>query len=215
MVATYVLRAINTILNWKDLPCFGHNLHLAIGNALKDDRRVECTVAVCKKLVSSFSYSYKKKNEIWRAHRLTWTLFSYWLSDALGFNSENDQPSTGTKKAIRNVLGRDRKFSHFVPTWQDLNQWMQHWALWVILLRNCLQSTMYPFLQFCQFWKSYMTMFAIFMKMTRPWQQGFLVWKHHVLLGIRNFDPQKKYSIPKYWRSWYRYRYFSTRIAHH
>ena len=64
MVATYVLRAINTILNWKDLPCFGHNLHLAIGNALKDDRRVECTVAVCKKLVSSFSYSYKKKNEI-------------------------------------------------------------------------------------------------------------------------------------------------------
>ena len=58
-----ILRAVNTILNWTHLSCFGHNLHLTIRNALKDDRWVDRVVEVCKKLVSSVSYSYKKKQD--------------------------------------------------------------------------------------------------------------------------------------------------------
>ena len=32
-----ILSAVKAILGWTHLPCFGHNLHLAIGNSLKDD----------------------------------------------------------------------------------------------------------------------------------------------------------------------------------
>ena len=58
-----ILRALKTILGWTHLPCFGHNLHLAIGHSLKDDTRIDRAVSVCKKLVSSFSYSLRR-NEI-------------------------------------------------------------------------------------------------------------------------------------------------------
>ena len=46
------------------LACFGHNLHLGVTNALKDDYRLSRTLGVCKKIVSSFSYSWKKKSEL-------------------------------------------------------------------------------------------------------------------------------------------------------
>ena len=55
------LCTVKTILGWINLPCFGHNLHLAIGHSIKDDTRIDCAVGVCKKLVSTFSYSFKKK----------------------------------------------------------------------------------------------------------------------------------------------------------
>ena len=46
------------------LVCFGHNLHLGVINALKDDSRLSRALGVCKKIVSSFSYSWKKKREL-------------------------------------------------------------------------------------------------------------------------------------------------------
>ena len=49
-----VLRAVKTILEWTHLPCFGHNLHLAIGHSLKDDTWIDRAVGVCKRLVSAF-----------------------------------------------------------------------------------------------------------------------------------------------------------------
>ena len=48
------------------LACFGHNLHLSVTNALKDDPRLSRAVGVCKKIVSAFSYSWKKKSELSR-----------------------------------------------------------------------------------------------------------------------------------------------------
>ena len=46
------------------LACFGHNLHLGVTNALKDDSWLSRALGVCKKIVSSFSYSWKKKCEL-------------------------------------------------------------------------------------------------------------------------------------------------------
>ena len=64
-----ILCAVKTILGWTHLPCFGHNLHLAIGHSLKDDTRIDRAVGVCKKVVSSFSYSFKKKRDLTEAQR--------------------------------------------------------------------------------------------------------------------------------------------------
>ena len=46
------------------LACFGHNLHLGVTNALKDDSRLSRVLGVCEKIVSSFSYSWKKKSAV-------------------------------------------------------------------------------------------------------------------------------------------------------
>ncbi len=52
------------ILGWRRLSCFGHNLHLAVTNAVKNDDRVARAFGVCKKLVSCFSHSWKKRREL-------------------------------------------------------------------------------------------------------------------------------------------------------
>ena len=48
------------------LACFGHNLHLSVTNALKDDPRLSRAVGVCKKIALAFSSSCKKKSELSR-----------------------------------------------------------------------------------------------------------------------------------------------------
>ncbi|KAK0145490.1 Zinc finger BED domain-containing protein 1 [Merluccius polli] len=53
---------------WIRLQCFGHRLHLAIENAMKDSR-IDRAMGVCKKVVSTFSYSCKKKKELTKAQR--------------------------------------------------------------------------------------------------------------------------------------------------
>jgi hypothetical protein len=54
-------------LHWPRLSCFGHNLHLAITKALKDDRRCTRALGVYRKIVSSISNSWKKKREFTKA----------------------------------------------------------------------------------------------------------------------------------------------------
>ena len=119
-----ILRAVKTILGWTHLPCFGHNLHLAIGHSLKDDTRIDRAVGVCKKLVSSFSYSFNKKRDLMEAqrefglpeHSLVTDCQTRWGSTQKMIGRVLEQ-----EKAIRKVLGGDRKTSHLVPTWQDLD----------------------------------------------------------------------------------------------
>ena len=119
-----ILRAVKTILGWTHLPCFGHNLHLAIGHSWKDDTRIDRAVSVCKKLVSSFSYSFKKKRDLTEAqrkfvlpeHSLVTDCQTRWGSTQKMIGRVLEQ-----EKAIRKVLGGDRKISHLVPTWQDLD----------------------------------------------------------------------------------------------
>ncbi|KAK1884618.1 Zinc finger BED domain containing protein 1 [Dissostichus eleginoides] len=50
---------------WTRLQCFGHRLHLAIEKSAKDPR-VDRTVSILKKMVSAFSFSWKKKRELAR-----------------------------------------------------------------------------------------------------------------------------------------------------
>ncbi|XP_051567264.1 E3 SUMO-protein ligase ZBED1-like [Myxocyprinus asiaticus] len=52
--------------NWTRLPCFGHRLHLAIEKNAKDTR-IEHATSLCKKIVSAFSFSWKKQRDLMKA----------------------------------------------------------------------------------------------------------------------------------------------------
>ena len=52
------------ILDWSRLSCFGHNLHLSVTKAIQDDSRCSRALGVCRKIVSSFSMSWKRKREL-------------------------------------------------------------------------------------------------------------------------------------------------------
>ena len=49
--------AATSSLTWMCLPCFGYCLHLTVVNSTKDDSRIQRTVGLCRKLVSTSSYS--------------------------------------------------------------------------------------------------------------------------------------------------------------
>ena len=55
-----ILCATTVRLMWTQLSCFGHNLHLAVVNSIKDESRVQRCLGLCRKLVSAFSHSWKK-----------------------------------------------------------------------------------------------------------------------------------------------------------
>lgn len=50
-------------LDWINLSCFGHNLHLAVNGAM-NDKRISRTLGVCRTIVSTFSTSWKKRREL-------------------------------------------------------------------------------------------------------------------------------------------------------
>ena len=54
-------------LGWTRLSCFGHNLHLAITKSIKNGARCNRAFGVCRKIVSSFSTSWKRKRELTKA----------------------------------------------------------------------------------------------------------------------------------------------------
>ena len=51
-------------LGWKRLSCFGHNLNLAVTKSLKDDYQVSRGLVLARKIVSSFSSSWKHRREL-------------------------------------------------------------------------------------------------------------------------------------------------------
>ena len=51
-------------LNWQRISCFGHNLHLAVTNAIKQVHRCTRVLGVEKKIVSVFSMSWKKWHDL-------------------------------------------------------------------------------------------------------------------------------------------------------
>ena len=53
-------------LNWQRLSCFGHNLNLAVTNAVKGDQRITRALSLSRKIVSSFSTSWKRKRDLKR-----------------------------------------------------------------------------------------------------------------------------------------------------
>ena len=116
--------ATNTCLQWTRLPCFGHNLHLAITNSFKDDARINRALGMCQKVVSSFSHSWKKKCSLAEAqtslnlplHMLKTDCKTRWGSTQLMINCILEQ-----KDAIKQVLRADSKTRHLCPTWQDVD----------------------------------------------------------------------------------------------
>ncbi|KAL3995876.1 N-acetyltransferase 8 [Sarotherodon galilaeus] len=106
---------------WTRLQCFGHRLHLAIENAIKDGR-VSRAIGLCKKLVGHFSHSWKKKAALTEAqkelklpeHSLITECPTRWGSKEKMIARVLEQ-----LKAISQVLTGDRHARSPIPTWQD------------------------------------------------------------------------------------------------
>ncbi|XP_038591229.1 E3 SUMO-protein ligase ZBED1-like [Micropterus salmoides] len=107
---------------WPNLQCFGHKLHNAIENGVKDPR-IDRAIGVCKKIVAAFSYSWKKRRELGVAqselglppHQLTTESPTRW-----GSRQKMIERFLEQEKAIARVLGSDVKSRHLVPSWQDI-----------------------------------------------------------------------------------------------
>ena len=119
-----IVCATSERLKWNRLSCFGHNLHLAVVNSMKDDRRVARAFGVCRKLVELFAHSWKKKRELCEAqlqlklpnHSLVSDCATRWGSKEKMVARVLEQ-----EKAIRQVVSTDRRTSHLTPTWQDID----------------------------------------------------------------------------------------------
>jgi hypothetical protein len=111
-------------LNWIRLSCFGHNLHLAITKAIKDDTRCTRAIDLCKKIVSAFSTSWKRKREL---HKCQVDLGL--KQQSLVADCPTRWGTTGKmlcrileqEEAIRRALSMDRKVTHLLPKWQDMD----------------------------------------------------------------------------------------------
>ena len=105
---------------WTHLPCFGHNLHLAVVNSTKDESRVQRSLGLCRKLVSTFTHSWKKKHDLTKAqsdlgvpqHSLVTDCSTRWGSQLKMIDRILEQEA-----CIRQVLTVERKNAHLIPTW--------------------------------------------------------------------------------------------------
>ncbi|XP_028408650.1 zinc finger BED domain-containing protein 1-like [Dendronephthya gigantea] len=110
---------------WVNIPCFGHNLHLAITNTLAKEPKLCRAMGVCKKVVSAFGTSWKRRRDLQAAQlqdepekkikKLASECPTRW-----GSTQRMISRVLHNKSGIRRVLGGDRETSHLVPTWQDL-----------------------------------------------------------------------------------------------
>ncbi|CAI5682842.1 unnamed protein product [Oreochromis niloticus] len=107
---------------WPRIQCFGHRLHLAIGHAM-DDARITRDISLCKKVVSSFSYSWRKRRELAEvqiqlglpSHQLLTEATTRWGSRLVMIERVLEQ-----ERALSKVLSVDMKTRPLVPTWQDI-----------------------------------------------------------------------------------------------
>nr|XP_033940623.1 zinc finger BED domain-containing protein 4-like isoform X2 [Pseudochaenichthys georgianus] len=88
------------------------------------DPRIDRAIGVCKKVVSAFSFSWKKRRDMavlqaelgLPSHNLITESLTRWGSRQLMVERLLEQ-----EKAIAQVLGADKKSRHLVPTWQDID----------------------------------------------------------------------------------------------
>ncbi|XP_074550123.1 E3 SUMO-protein ligase ZBED1-like [Halichoeres trimaculatus] len=115
-------------LEWERLQCFGHRLQRAIDAALRTlaapkKQAVERAVGICKKVVSAFSNSTKRKHSLAKAqaalglpfHQLITETPTRWSSRQHMIARFLEQ-----EKALSQVLLADKKARHLVPSWQDM-----------------------------------------------------------------------------------------------
>ncbi|XP_038162089.1 E3 SUMO-protein ligase ZBED1-like [Cyprinodon tularosa] len=119
--ATNMVKAME-LNQWTRLQCFGHRLHLAIENAVKDDQRIKRATGLCKQLVAVFSHSWKKKAALKQAQEdlnLPQQSMVTECPTRWGSRQKMIERVLGQSKALCQVLSEDRKTRHLVPTWQD------------------------------------------------------------------------------------------------
>lgn len=96
---------------------------LSTENAVKDPRAERAT-GVCKRIVGTFSYSWKKKRELLKMqrelklpeHKLKTSCATRWGSRELMIERVLEQ-----QRAISEVLSADKKTRNLVLTWQDID----------------------------------------------------------------------------------------------
>ncbi|MBN3308893.1 ZBED1 protein, partial [Amia calva] len=118
---TNIVKAVQ-LTKWLRMQCFGHRLHLAIGHGM-DDYRISRAISRCKKIVSSFSYSWKKRRELAEAqiqlglttHQLITESATRW-----GTRQQMIERVLEQQGALAKVLSSDKKSRHLVFTWQDI-----------------------------------------------------------------------------------------------
>ena len=87
-------------LGWKQLPCFGHNLHLAIQNSMKDEARVSRAIAICHKAVGAFSHSWNRKRDFQKLKNTFNCLSTHLYLTVLlaGVHTKNDWAIPGARE---------------------------------------------------------------------------------------------------------------------
>ncbi|KAK0140282.1 Zinc finger BED domain-containing protein 1 [Merluccius polli] len=109
--------------DWVRLQCFGHRLHLAIEKSMKD-ARIDRAVGVCKKVVSSFSFSWKKRREMAAVQRTLNLPPHQLISESptrWGSRQHMIERILEQEQAIAQVLAANKSSRHLVPTWQDMD----------------------------------------------------------------------------------------------
>ncbi|XP_041841996.1 E3 SUMO-protein ligase ZBED1-like [Melanotaenia boesemani] len=103
--------------------CFYFNMtYVFYTETAMKDPRIDRAVGMCKKLVSSFSHSWRRKRELAQAqkelklpeHGLKTECPTRWGSRQAMIARVLEQ-----QRAISQVLSSDRKSRHLIPTWQD------------------------------------------------------------------------------------------------
>ncbi|KAL7824411.1 hypothetical protein SRHO_G00294770 [Serrasalmus rhombeus] len=116
-----VVKAVQ-LNSWMRMQCFGHRLHLAIGHGM-DDARITRAISLFKKVVSTFSYSWRKRRELAEvqmqlglpSHQLITETTTRWGSRLLMIERVLEH-----ERALSKVLSADMKTRPLVLTWQNI-----------------------------------------------------------------------------------------------
>nr|XP_055037872.1 E3 SUMO-protein ligase ZBED1-like [Misgurnus anguillicaudatus] len=110
-------------LGWGWLPCFGHNLHLAVTNSMKAEKeRTARAMGLCRTLVTAFSHSWQKNQHLQKEQiELDLPQHSLVLDCPTRWGTKQKMIARILEQgpAIRRVLD-DRRTQHLLPTWQDI-----------------------------------------------------------------------------------------------
>ncbi|XP_035234690.1 zinc finger BED domain-containing protein 1-like [Anguilla anguilla] len=108
-----IVKAVS-LNNWTRLQCFGHRLHRAIERSGRD-KRIERAVGICKRVVSAFSFSWKKRDLAAakrgaQTHKMVIESPTRW-----GSRQKMVERVLEQEKAIAQVLSADKKTSIWFP----------------------------------------------------------------------------------------------------